>query len=112
MCTAKFCNLLESFGLTQHVQDSTHSSRHTLDLVITKSHETPISGLSIIEPLISDLHCIFFNLHTIKPTFPHNEITYRKMNNINYDSFQSDLAAAIANFDSMKGFVPEIALTF
>ena len=66
---AKFWNL-ESFGLAQHVQDSTHSSGHTLDLVITKSHEIPTSELSVTEPLISDHHCISFNLDTIKPTFP------------------------------------------
>ena len=33
----KFLEILETFGLTQHVMVSTHPSHHILDLIITRS---------------------------------------------------------------------------
>jgi exonuclease III len=33
----RFCELLETFGLTQHVACPTHTSGHTLDLIISRS---------------------------------------------------------------------------
>ena len=37
----KFLEILDSFGLTQSVQGSTHIKGHTLDLVITRSDNLP-----------------------------------------------------------------------
>ena len=106
---SQILQLVGRLGLIQHVQDSTYSSGHTLDLIITKLQKTPIYGLSNSESLKSDYHCISFNLDTIKPKFLHKKITCRKMKDIYIsDSFQKDLAAAIDNFDLTVGSVSEI----
>ena len=35
-----FTNLIDSFGFIQHVSDSTHRSGHTLDLMLSRSHDS------------------------------------------------------------------------
>jgi len=47
-------DILESYNLRQHVTGATHISGHTLDLAITKSNDTFLSGISIFDPVISD----------------------------------------------------------
>ena len=37
-------DLLHSFGLIQHVNDSTHSDGHTLDLLITHADDNLVSS--------------------------------------------------------------------
>ena len=49
-------NLLDSFELTQHVNDATHQHGNTLDLVITTGLN--IDNVSVFELPISD-HCVF-----------------------------------------------------
>ena len=43
----KFADLMNTFGLIQHVHVPTHSSGHTLDLIITRS----INDVTITSPL-------------------------------------------------------------
>jgi hypothetical protein len=43
----KFADLMNTFGLIQHVHVPTHSSGHTLDLIITRS----VGGVTITSPL-------------------------------------------------------------
>ena len=47
----RFCELLDTFGLIQHVACPTHASGHTLDLIISRS----INDLIITELLESTL---------------------------------------------------------
>ena len=49
-------NLLDSFELTQHVNEATHQHGNTLDLVITTGLN--IDNVSVFELPISD-HCVF-----------------------------------------------------
>ena len=49
--TKKFCDLLETFGLTQHVTFSTHNSGHILDLIITRSVNDVL--ISKVEPTLA-----------------------------------------------------------
>ncbi|CAK6978912.1 trichohyalin-like [Scomber scombrus] len=60
--TIEFMKLLEESGLTQHVEQPTHQSGHTLDLVITRNVE--ISDLTVQDDEISDHYSVYF---TMKP---------------------------------------------
>ena len=103
----KFLSLLDSFGLDQHIQTSTHSSGHILDLLITKAHEMPVSNITVEDPLLSDHHSICFNLDVSKPKLPRKEITFRKIKAINSDQFKEDLTEAINSYDVSGGSVSE-----
>ena len=50
----KFADLLESFGLQQHVQGSTHKEGHTLDLIITRCSEIVLAAPLKVDRFISD----------------------------------------------------------
>ena len=49
--------MLDVFDLKQHVKDSTHKSRHVLDLVITRSGDQLVRNDGFSDPAISD-HCV------------------------------------------------------
>ena len=55
----KFLELLQSFSLTIHVEDPTHSSGHTLDLIITRKTDNLISSVPRAVCLFSDHMPIF-----------------------------------------------------
>jgi exonuclease III len=44
---AKFCDLLESFGLRQHVSGATHKKSHTLDLIITRNTDDLVENVRV-----------------------------------------------------------------
>ncbi|XP_068675718.1 uncharacterized protein [Montipora foliosa] len=50
----RFNEILESCNLKQLVTGATHSNGHTLDLVISKRDDHLITGIKIIDPVISD----------------------------------------------------------
>jgi len=68
---SEFCHVMESFGLTQHINQATHVQGHTLDLIL--SHGFSIDKISIEDALLSDHMPIMFNvklfnlLHTPRP---------------------------------------------
>src|SRR5215467_175634 len=47
-----FLNLLDSFDLAQHVNTSTHTGGHALELLISRSSSTLISNWTICDPLL------------------------------------------------------------
>ena len=79
-------DILESYNLRQHVTGATHISGHTLDLAITKSNDTFLSGISISDPVISDHSAVKINLQLQKPQFKKETRNYRKLRSIDYDS--------------------------
>ena len=52
-------SLLDTFGLTQHVQEPNHSCGHTLDLVVSRGINISVSGPG---PVGSPL-CLFHSFH-------------------------------------------------
>ena len=87
--TAKFNDILDTFGLRQHVKSATHNSGHILDLILTREEEC-ISN-SIKDKLISDHSAVLFDLQIKKPPLPTKEIAYRKIKSINIESFIQDI---------------------
>ena len=60
--SSSFLSLLDVFSLTQHVTFPTHSSGHTLDLLITRSCSTTISGINFTDPNLSDHYALLFSV--------------------------------------------------
>jgi hypothetical protein len=117
--TKRFSELLDSFDLCQHINVPTfpagkkeenwsnEKKRRILDLLITKSHETPLTDVQVYEADIADHKCISFDLTTVKPKYLRREISYRKLKELNMDDFRSDLAIALGEFDPNCGTVSE-----
>lgn len=51
-------NILDNFGLNQHVTEPTHNRGHILDLIISKGLD--ISDVMVTDVALSDHHCVFF----------------------------------------------------
>ncbi|XP_029902284.1 uncharacterized protein LOC115355565 [Myripristis murdjan] len=61
-CAKELLNILDNFGLSQHVTESTHNRGHILDLIISK-------GLNIYEIVVNDValsdhYCVSFKMTT------------------------------------------------
>ena len=67
-----FGDLIASFDLKQWVPEPTHTSGHTLDLIITRNQCNLIEDVMVHDPLISGYNAIFIFIHLLlhKPQFP------------------------------------------
>ena len=90
--TKRFIDMLETFGLKQHVTAPTHSSNHTLDLLITRSsNDINISSLETTF-FLSD-HCfVECYLSISHPDLSTKEICFRETKKINLDNFKTDIS--------------------
>ena len=77
-----FTNLIESFGFIQHVADSTHRSGHTLDIVLSRSHDSLVLQTRSIDHGFPDHFPVFTYLSLRKPLLPTREVKYRKLKTI------------------------------
>ena len=87
-----FTDLLETFGLSQHVTAPTHSSGHTLDLLISRS-SNDINVVHLIQCtfFVSD-HCfVECNLSFPCPNSLTKELQCRKMKHLNLQAFKADI---------------------
>ena len=85
-----FLDVLDSFGLQNHISFPTHHLNNTLDLVITPCNDNFIES-STPGRLFSDHNIVYFNIITIKQPNTIKEITYRKLKNINMTNFNEDM---------------------
>ena len=87
----RFFNLLDNFGLKQHVMEKTHTCGHTLDLVITRSSENIVSSVGVNDPVLSDHKAVSFKLSVIKPSTLRKKISYRNWKRVDPVLFDNDL---------------------
>ncbi|ELT99832.1 hypothetical protein CAPTEDRAFT_210815 [Capitella teleta] len=79
----KMNELLLTLGMKQHVEEATHKSGHTLDLVITnESAGSRIDDIEVDDVRLSDQHLIYFNLTNNNPkkTTQRNCRKFKRMN--------------------------------
>ena len=88
--TNTFLDVLDSFGLHNHIEFLTNHLNNTLDLVITSVQDKFIES-SRPGRLFSDHNMVYFNLTTSKQFNKTKEITYRKLKNINTVNFNKDV---------------------
>ena len=87
---ALFIDVLQSADLQQHVHWPTHTSGHTLDLVISDSDSTVVAD---VRPgsFVSDHESVLFELTHPKPQTQYTVVQSRKINNIDKAKFQEDI---------------------
>ena len=91
---AKFLDLLESMGMTQHVNAPTHRAGHTLDLMITREFDSMIHSEPSSDIFYSD-HCmVLADLSLHKPALTVREVSCRKMKAIDRELFRRNLRAS------------------
>ena len=90
----KFCELLETFGLIQHVAFPTHTSGHTLDLIISRSINDVIITELESTLALSDHSFIECNLNIPKPNFMVKEIRFRQLKRIDIPTFKNDISSS------------------
>ena len=88
----KFNAILDSFGMTQHVESPTHNAGHTLDVVITKVDLSSSVDISVSPPAISDHSLIVAKLPVTKHHPPMFGATVRAWRRIDREAFRRDLA--------------------
>ena len=107
----KFMDLINSFGLTQHVKHTAHLSNHTLDLVITRNDDSNIiNSISVSDIGFSDHFAVKAKICLEKPLRQRREITYRLLKSINYKDLrheieQSTLLCDTASFSTVADAV-------
>ena len=77
-----FNTLIDSFGLIQHVADITYRSGHTLDLTLSRSHDSLVLPTRSIDYGFPDHFPVLAHLSLRKPPLPTREVTYRKLKTI------------------------------
>ena len=90
----KFADLLESFGLQQHVKGSTHKEGNPLDLIITRCSEIVLSPPPKVVWFISDHASVCCRLIPEKPPAVEKLVTYRKYRSIDMELFKNDLVTS------------------
>ena len=90
---ALFIDLLQSADLQQHVHCPTHTSGHTLDLVISDSDNTVVTDVRS-GSFISDHESVLFELTHPKPHTQYTVVQSRKINNIDKAKFQEDFLSS------------------
>ena len=89
--TKKFCDILETFGLIQHVAFPTHISGHTLDLVTSRSINDVIITELESTLALSDHTTIECKLDLPKPNFTVKEFRFRQLKRIDIPLFKQDI---------------------
>ena len=88
----EFSNLLDQqFGLVQHVSEATHRGGHTLDPVLSRSHDTIIQDTYAQDHGFPDHYPVFLRLFTERPANPIQTVCYRKIKSINMNAVVKDI---------------------
>ncbi|XP_022784544.1 uncharacterized protein LOC111325079 [Stylophora pistillata] len=86
-----FLDLIDSFGLAQHVHFATHVQGHTLGLVITRKMDSIIQDAPISGSFLSDHATVSFNLKCFKSESSAKVMWFRKTKFANLLKFKNDL---------------------
>ena len=91
----KFLDLLDTHGLTQHVNTPTHRFGHTLDLIITRVSDALTKSTPIADSYLSDHSTVLCSLVLSKPVLTVKQVTFRKIKAIDLANFKNDIAESI-----------------
>ena len=88
-------DLLETLSLSQHVSGPTHSSGHTLDLIISRSSVDVVLAFAKATFPISDHFIIQCPIGFPRPALSCKELTFRYLKNIDTAEFSADIASSV-----------------
>ena len=86
-----FQDLLQSFGLIQHLGCPTHQSGHTLDLIITKEEDILCVSDLMDKFYISDHSFVHSEIRVNKPQAVRRTIRTRRMRNVEEEEKKKEL---------------------
>ena len=93
--SSKFLDVLESMALEQHVNTPSHMYGRTLDLIITREHDTLIQNPPTSDYFLSD-HCtVLCELYVPKPSTTRKQISY-------VQALNNDLQQSVLCNDPLK----------
>lgn len=104
----KFCDLLSSMGLEQHVKKPTHVSGHILDLIITRCSDVLINSKPLTDYYFSDHLTLLCDLALGKPPPEVKKVSYRKVKDIDKRILREDLGRSdlcLKTFESLNDTV-------
>ena len=87
----RFLDIMDIFGLRQHVYRATHKRGHTSDLLITRSEGSWISRVIIRHSGIANHYAVHCDLRLQKLCFVKKTVTSRKLCSIDMDSLCRDI---------------------
>ena len=96
----KTTELLESMGLQKHVNEPTHESGHTLDLIITRLCDSLLANIPVSGCLFSDHATLICDLTLDKPPLPKKKISFRKTKVVDVNLLCDDLSTTLLCTDS------------
>ena len=111
--TITFQDLWTHFGLINQTKQSTHTSNHILDLVISQPEFRPIVKAIELDHFLSD-HCFtHMSLLVDRPIPPRKHIKYQKLKSIDQSQFSLDLFEAfniepVSHVDRMQEYNMEL----
>ena len=108
--TTKLISLLDSHGLTQHVNGLTHVDGHRLDLIISRDSDNLVTGCAVCD-LISDHFSVRAFIKAHRPSRPRNKVTVRELNRIDEDCFLSDMLS-LPLFTSLASDVSDLLVQY
>ena len=82
---------MDGLNLEQHVISQTHNHGHILDVVITRNGQDTPSDLSLHPPVFSEHYPITFFIKSSVQIPVKENITYRKLKNIDINDFKNDI---------------------
>ena len=84
---------MKSHNLEQYVTGSTHVIGHTLDFIIARPADNLVKDCAI-DSMISDHNAIHFDLECSKPHPAQKFVTYRKIKDLDTESFKQDILSS------------------
>ena len=88
----EFRKLIYSLNLDQPITEPTHIYGHVLDLVLNRSMDNIVTHVLVHPPEISDDSPITLTWPYHTPIAAKKTVTYRKLKDIDMDSFMKDLS--------------------
>ena len=88
--TTKFCDILESFDLEQHVNFPTHIHGHWLDLLITRTSCPAVRSVLVCDGL-SDHFLVLSELEFPRSKCVKKKISFKRINKIDLDNLKNDI---------------------
>ena len=89
----QLAELLDAFGLTQHVDGPTHTGGHTLDLVISRTDDDIVVEC-FVSDFISDHNAILMSMNTGRDHPPRKIVTFRNLRAIQIPALNEDVASS------------------
>ena len=87
----QFDELLDLYGIKQHVTSATHSKGHTLDVVLTPNKEKYLDGIELSAIDLSDHFLVDFNLNVQRKLKQKKVISYRPTKTVDMVKFCEDV---------------------